>query len=241
MVQSTLAVEVYEFRIYHMQSVEHAQKWDDWMNAGGVKEFKNAGAFKVGVFKAKSMEGDEDNRRFLVVAYPSMAEVGKPEAESGVEPTGDEASEAFLSPGAKDPVFERVETSLLTAFPGFPKLQDPDGEGAGDRFFEIRTYENPSERAAALKVEMFGKGGEIAIFDSVGLNSVFYGSARIAGNLPQLTYMVAHENEAAMDKAWEGFRTSPDWDKLKKNPRYKGTVSKIHKFFMETLPCSELK
>lgn len=241
MVQSALSVEVYEFRIYHMKSAEHAQKWDAWMEAAGVKEFKSAGAFKVGAFKARPMESEEDHRRYLVAAYSSMGDVGKAEAESGVEPTGDEVIEAFLNPGAKDPIFERVESSLLTAFPGFPKLQDPEGEGTGERFFEIRTYENPSERAAALKVEMFGKGGEIAIFDSVGLNSVFYGSARIAGNSPQLTYMVAHENESAMDKAWEGFRTSPDWDKLKKNPRYKGTVSKIHKFFMEALPFSELK
>lgn len=243
------AVEVYEFRIYHLNSAENAKKWDAWMAATGVKDFKAAGASMVGAFEPRAMEKkkgeeavpNEEFRRYVVAVYPSMAAVGRPSHDTGVEVAADKAVEGYLNPEPKAPAFDRVETSLLTAFPSFPEMKMPEGDGGKDRFFEVRIYENPSERTAALKVEMFGEGGEIEIFDNVGLKSVFFGSARVAANFPQLTYMVSHENDEAMAKAWDGFRTSPDWGKLKKVKRYAGTVSKIHKHFMVALPFSDLK
>ena len=235
------ASEVYEFRIYHLSSPKHAQQWDAWMAASGVDGFKKAGATKVGAFRPKAVAGEEESKRYLLAVYPSMAAVGKPADETGLEKSSEEAAESYLNPDPKKPAFERIETSLLTPFPSFTKLVDPEGDGGESRFFELRVYENPSERTAALKVEMFGEGGEIEIFKNVGLKPVFFGSARVAANLPQLTYMVVHENDEDMEKAWNGFRTSPDWDKLKKNPRYKGTVSKIDKHFFVALPFSELK
>ena len=168
---------------------------------------------------------------------PGLLDQDSEESEFG----DDAGAEDYLGTGPKEAPYTRVESSLLTAFPGFAKLMDPAGDGGKDRYFELRTYENPNERAAALKVEMFGKGGEIAVFDEVGLKSVFYGSARIAQNLPQLTYMVVHENEDAAKQAWSGFGKSPSWAKLKKVQRYKGTVSKIYKHMLVALPFSELK
>ena len=39
--------------------------------------------------------------------------------------------------------------------------------------------------------------------------------------------MLGFEDEAAMKKGWDAFRADPEWDKLKKDPAYKDTVSQI--------------
>jgi hypothetical protein len=235
------AAETYELKIYHLKSAADAKLWDGWMSHAGLRDLKQSGATQVGAFKVKPAEDAEDSRRFVLAVYPSTGAI-RPFAAAAVIPRQDDAgAEAYLGTGPKEAPYTRVESSLLTAVPGFSKLMDPAGDGGKDRYFELRTYENPNERAAALKVEMFGKGGEIAVFNEVGLKSVFYGSARIAQNLPQLTYMVVHENEDAAKQAWSGFGESPSWAKLKKLQRYKGTVSKIYKHMLVALPFSELK
>ena len=105
----------------------------------------------------------------------------------------------------------------------------------------MRVYESASERHAALKVDMFCDGGEIEIFNDAGLQSVFYGSARIAANFPQLTYMLVHENEEAYQQAWDNFRNAEAWDKLRKQEKYLGTVSNITRYFLVALPYSQIK
>lgn len=49
-----------------------------------------------------------------------------------------------------------------------PRLQVPAATAAkGPRLFELRTYENPSEKAQRAKMRMFGEMGEIEIFKRV--------------------------------------------------------------------------
>ena len=235
------SAETYELRTYHLNSAEHAAQWDGWMAASGLAGMKKSGATKVGAFKVKLGEGDADHSRIVLAVYPSLAVIKPVDGAAVLPKHANKKAEAYLAVPPKEPAYSRIETSLLTAFPGFTHLVDPAGDGGKGRYFELRVYENPSERLAALKVEMFGKGGEIEVFTEAGLRSVFYGSARIAPNLPQLTYMLVHEDEDAFAKAWKGFRKSEAWDKLKKNTRYKGTVSKVHRTMLVALPFSELK
>jgi hypothetical protein len=238
---AVFGAETYELKVYHLNSAESAGQWDAWMSASGLANIRKSGADKVGAFKAKPEEGAVDHRRFVLSVYPSPAALQSVDGAAVLPKQGNRQAEAYLAALPKEPAYTRVESSLLTAFPSFTQLVDPAGDGGKARFFELRVYENPSERAAALKVEMFGQGGEIDVFREVGLKPVFFGSARIAANLPQLTYMVVHENDDALKAAWGGFRTSKTWAKLKTNLRYKGTVSKIHRHLLVALPFSELK
>ena len=60
----------------------------------------------------------------------------------------------------------RIESSLLTAIDGMPKLDKPDT--SKPRLLNLRIYESHNERAGKKKIEMFNKG-ELAIFRRVGL------------------------------------------------------------------------
>ena len=105
--------------------------------------------------------------------------------------------------------------------------------------FELRSYESHSELKAIKKVEMFN-AGEIELFRQVGLGPVFYGQALIGSNLPHLTYMVSAENPEAHKKHWDAFRASPIWDKLKNDPQYADTVSKIDSRFLVPTSYSQI-
>ena len=68
------------------------------------------------------------------------------------------------------------------------------------------------------KIEMFNDAGEIKIFRRVGLNPVFFGETLVGRNMPNLTYMVAFDDMAAREKAWNAFRVDPEWVKLRSRP-----------------------
>ncbi len=236
-----LGIETYELRIYNMVSDEAAEQFDSWMKTGGVKALKMSGAAKVGVFKPRKDGEADTNQRFVLAVYDYLGDLKPNQTAPFLKTAADEEAEAFLNGTKKEPSYTRIESSLLTAFPAFKQLKDPKGNGGKDRFFELRIYESSSERLAALKVDMFCDGGEIKIFNRTGLNGVFFGSARIAANFPQLTYMLVHENQDAADKAWKSFINSNGWKKLKEKPKYEGTVSKIHKHYLVALSYSEIR
>jgi hypothetical protein len=91
----------------------------------------------------------------------------------------------------------RVESSLLAAFEGMPKMEVPAATaGNKPRIFELRTYESHSKKANKKKIEMFNKG-EIAIFRRTGLQPVFFGETLIGTKMPNLTYLLVFEHGRA--------------------------------------------
>jgi len=237
----SFAMETYELRNYQLTSAESAEQFDVWMETSGLTVLKDAGAAQVGVFKPKPEEEENDYSRFVLMRFDDLSDLQANRRAPVLASHSNEQAEAFLSGSKEDPAYARVDSSLLTAFPGFKHLVDPEGSGSDERFFELRIYESSSERLAALKVDMFCGGGEIEIFHEVGLTPVFFGSARIAGNFPQLTYMLVHENQEAADVAWQAFRKSEKWNVLRNLPKYEGTVSHILKYFIVALPYSEIR
>ena len=237
----TSALETYELRNYRLSSEESARNFDVWMNTAGLADFKGTGVSKVGVFKPRADQEGNANTRFVLLQYDDMSDLRENARMLFRAEQSYPNAEAFLGASKDIPAYDRIETSLLTAFPGFQHLVDPEGNGNGSRYFELRIYESSSERLAALKVEMFCEGGEIEIFNESGLNPVFFGSARIAGNFPQLTYMLVHESQEDADTAWQTFRKSEKWNALNSAPKYMGTVSTINKHLIVALPYSEIR
>src|SRR5207247_2483543 len=100
-------------------------------------------------------------------------------------------------------------------------------------------YESHSEAKALKKVEMFN-AGEIGAMKEVGLAPVFYGQALIGPNLPHLTYMLSGETREAHKEHFKVFGTHPVWQKLKNDPQYADTVSKITSRFLVPSACSQI-
>jgi hypothetical protein len=104
----------------------------------------------------------------------------------------------------------------------------------------LRIYESHSETAALKKIEMFNEGGEIGIFDRVGLRPVFFGQTLIGRRQPNLVYMTVHPDMAAREKVWEEFRNSPDWKKLSADPAFANTVSATTVMFLRPAAYSQI-
>jgi hypothetical protein len=132
----------------------------------------------------------------------------------------------FLNAPAADPVYERIESSLLVAFEGMPHLAKPDT--SKPRIVNLRTYESHNERAAKKKIEMFNTK-EMPIFQRVGLTPVFFGETVIGPRMPNLTYMLVFPDDAARKAAWGRFGADDGWHQLKSIPEFadKEIVSKI--------------
>ena len=148
------------------------------------------------------------------------------------------AGAPFLDLPKSDPLYRRVESSLMIAFDEYPKVEA--AVKAETRIFQLRTYESHSLKKGQKKIHMFNAGGEIALFRKCGMQPVFFGETLIGAKTPNLTYMLVFENEDARKANWRKFGTSPEWKTLSSMPVYKDTVSGITKILLRPTPCSQL-
>jgi hypothetical protein len=149
-----------------------------------------------------------------------------------------DAGRAVLNAPKSDPAFTRYESSLLRGFDQCPRVEVPTT--APGRLVQLRIYESHNEERAKKKVHMFDEGGEIAIFRRVGLRPVFFGEALCGPRMPNLTYMLAFEDTAARDAAWNAFRADPQWKKLSSDEAYKDAVSNITNLVLRPAAGSQI-
>ena len=242
------AREYYELRTYRLKSEEKAQLFDKTLGPAIVEAMEAAAIGPVGIFRPHEVEGAKNQPektsevlRYVFVPYKSIEDWAGIRDQLKDKGAVWEPALEFIMAEKSDANYTRIESMLLEAPTGFPKLKVPakpvDEEG---RHFEIRIYESHSIVKGLLKVEMFNEG-EFDIFAKVGLNLVFFGDARVARDLPQLTYMLVYDNDEARAKAWKDFLAHPDWLELKANKRYKDTVSKIRSMFVKATEYSQIK
>lgn len=233
--------QLLELRVYRLKSQEKAELFDRTAKDAYLPALKRAGVGPVGVFKVKAPEESDEVLRYMVLPYDSPEEMLTVREKLAADSSFATAAADYLSAGKGSENVSRVESTLLIGFDGWPKLKLPDASGeTPERFFELRKYESLGEMKGILKVQMFNKA-ELAIFEKVGLDGVFYGQALIGADLPQLTYMLVYDDEAAHKKAWKDFLAHPDWLVLKADETYKDTVSKIVSTFLLALDYSQVK
>ena len=158
------------------------------------------------------------------------------------DPDYQKSGAEFIDAPATNPSYIRVESSLMVAFAGMPKLEVPAlGDANKSRIFELRTYESHSKKANQKKIEMF-EHGEIDIFRRNGLRPVFFGETLIGTRMPNLTYMLVYENQEAHDTHWASFGADPDWKKLRTTPGYTDAeiVCNISNVFLRPAPYSQI-
>ena len=210
---------------------------DDYLQMAFIPALKRLGVGPVGVF----VEPPENDvlRISVLIVHKTAESVRTLPTHLAADAQYLKAAGAYLAAKADDPVYHRIESSLLAAIPGMPKLDRPDS--AKPRLFNLRVYESHNERSAAKKIEMFEKG-ELAIFRRVGLTPVFFASALIGANLPNLTYMLVFPDEGARKAAWDKFRVDSEWLKIKAIPEYadKEIVSKITDRILTPTAYSEI-
>jgi hypothetical protein len=188
---------------------------DEYLERTVLPIIKGTGDGPVGVFTEADAKGGA--KTFVLAVYPTAGHMiwVRKQLNGGLQFGTD--SGAYLATRPTEKVHGRIESSLLAPIAGMPKLEKPDA--SKPRIFNLRVYRSHNARAAAKKVEMFNNA-ELEIFRRVGLTPVFFASAIIGADLPNLTYMLVFPDDLARQAAWSRFGKDPDWQKLKAMPEY---------------------
>jgi hypothetical protein len=228
--------EVYEFRSYTLKPGK-LPILDEYLGKALLPALKRHGVGPVGVFTENGTE--DQGRVYALIVYPSAAQVVGLAGKLADDEEHNKAAAAYLAAPAKEPVYSRIESSLLLPIAGMPKLQKPDV--SKPRLLNLRIYESHNERAALKKVEMFDKA-ELAIFRRVGLTPVFFARTIVGAGMPNLTYMLVFPDDAGRQAAWSRFGGDAEWKKLRAIPEYadKEIVSKITNKILTPTAYSEI-
>jgi hypothetical protein len=234
------AREYYELRCYRLQSGPQQKLTNKYLAEALIPALSRLGMKTVGAFDLYL--GPETPSLYVLIPANSLEALVTAELRLAQDEEYLKAGEDFLRAPAKEPAYLRIESSLLIAFEGYPKLTVPPVTAQhGPRVFQLRTYESPTNSDHRRKVEMF-HNGEFAIFEKAGFWQVFYGDTLIGHRLPNLTYMLSFPDLSELDAKWKAFQTDPDWKKLSSSPKfnYEAIVSSISNLILRPTSYSQI-
>ena len=224
--------------VYRLKAGADPALLEAYVEKAAIPALNRLGVKPVGVFK--EIDPKDGPALYVLRTYPSLEVFVTATARLNADAEHQKAGAEYLNLPKTNPAFERIDSWLMLAFAGLPKLELPAYcREKKARMFEIRTYESYSELKALKKVDMFN-AGEIDTMREVGLGPIFYGQALIGSNLPHLAYMLSAENQDAHKKHWDAFKVHPTWVKLKNDPQYADTVSKIVTRFLAPTAYSQI-
>jgi hypothetical protein len=230
--------EYYELRVYRLKAGADHALLDAYVEKAAIPALNRLGVKPVGVFT--EIEPKDGPALYVLRTFPSLEVFATAAVRLGADPEYQKAGAEYLSSPKTNPAFDRIDSWLMLAFAGMPKLELPAySRERKPRIFELRTYESHSEMKALKKVAMFN-AGEIDLMRELGLGPIFYGQALIGKGLPHLTYMVSAESQEEHKKHWSAFGAHPTWTKLKNDPQYADTVSKIDSRFLVPTSYSQI-
>jgi hypothetical protein len=228
--------ELYELWVYTLPAAKQ-EILDRYLSRAFLPALKRSGIGPVGVFVEKT--GEEQRKLYVLMVHPSADHAATLSARLAADEDYAKAAKDYLSAPARDPVYTRIDSSLLSPIEGMPKLVKPDT--AKPRLLNLRVYESHNERSARKKIEMFNQG-ELAIFRRVGLTPVFFAETVVGAAMPNLTYLLVFPDDAGRQAAWDRFRQDAEWQKLRAIPEYadKEIVSRITNKLLTPTPYSEI-
>jgi len=233
------AKEFYQLRRYQLQTGPQVKLTEDYFGVL-IPALNKMGMSPVGAFRL--MIGPETPAYYLLIPSTSVEALVTIDLQLGKDEAFVKAADAFWNAPAVAPAFARVESWLLSAFEGFPRVTAPSTTaGKAKRMFQLRTYESPSMRDHVRKVEMF-HSGEFEFFKSAGAELVFFGDTLVGSRAPSLTYMLSFPDTANLEADWSAFSSNPKWMKLKADPRFgfEEIVSNISNLMLAPLGVSQL-
>ncbi len=234
------AREYYLIRRYQLQAGPQTKLVESYFEDALIPALTRMAMGPIGAFKLDY--GPETPAFYLLIPGHTVEALASIELRLVKDAEFMKAAEPFWNAPATAPAFLRMESTLLSAFEGWPRLILPATTATkSKRIFQLRTYESPSDAAHARKVDMFHKG-EFEIFQKAGCHPVFFSDALIGSRLPQLTYMLSFANLAELEKGWAAFSSDPDWKKLSASPRYsyEAIVCNISNLVLSPLAASQI-
>jgi len=221
--------DFYQMKIYHLKNQAQEKRLDTFLEQAYLPALHRLGIKNIGIFKPILKPGEQPAERLIYVMIPFASERDflKLERSLAKDATFQTNGKGYLDGLYSDPPYDRIESILLDAFDGHPKLTMPQlSTPKSERVYELRSYESHTERIAQNKIEMFNEGGEIDLFKRLNFNAVFYGKVISGSRMPNLMYLTTFNNKADRDAHWDSFKKDAQWQTLSKIPHYQNNVSK---------------
>ncbi len=234
--------EYYELREYTIETADQQQIVSGYLKNALLPALGRLGINRVGVFTQIEQPADQpvSHNIFVLIPYPTLDALGNRNKALAADATYQSAAAELFSFPKQDAPYKRINSRFMKAFAGMPVIEMPAQTAGGEpRIFELRTYESHNEEKADLKVDMFNSG-EIDVMRDVKMAPVFFGEMLIGDDVPNLTYMLSASDMDAHKEHWKGFSAHPEWNRMKKLPKYAGTVSKITKWYLAPTDYSQI-
>ncbi len=163
--------EFYQLRKYALQTGPQLALVQNYFEHALIPALNRMAMAPVGAFKLDI--GPETPTYYLLIPATSVEMLVTLDLRLTEDAEFMKTSAAFW--GAPASAFVRVESSLMSAFAGWPKIVAPKSD---KRIFQLRTYESAGYAGHVRKVQMFNEA-EIGIFTRTGLTPVFFGDTLI--------------------------------------------------------------
>jgi hypothetical protein len=233
--------EYYDLRRYQLASGPGTRLTDHYFSEAFIPAVNRLGIGPVGAFSVYF--GPDTPAYYILLPSTKLETLVTADLELAKDPAFLKAAAPFWDAPGGEPPFVRIESNLLRAFEGFPKLTVPAAATKKERrIYHLRQYMSPTNGDHVRKVEMFHHG-EFEIFARSGAANVFYADALIGPKLPMLTYLLCFPDMAALETTWGKFSADPDWRKLSNDPKYKldpPTVSNVNSLVLRPLAYSQV-
>ena len=220
-------------KIYKLDTLSQPTLMDNYLKKMVLPALNRQGIRAVGVFKDGPGKIDSVHHRYVLFPVPSLQILDMINLNLEMNQENSTAYSDHLEATGNLPPFKRVETIILKGFKEMPHIRPSEVKGdRKNRIYELRSYESPTETLFRNKVHMFNEGGEVALFDRLGFNAVFYGEVLAGSRMPNLMYMTTFKDMEARDSLWKAFFDSPEWKALINDPFYANNVNKVDIFFL---------
>ena len=232
----------YAIRIYQLKTQQQEARVDSFLQFALIPALHRQGISQVGAFKPIGNDTAAIRKIYIFIPLKNLDQFVTLSASLAKDTRFGADGSSYLDAAYNDPPYVRIESILLQAFPDMPAYATPwSGQPySADRIYELRSYEGPTEKLFANKVQMFNQGGEIPLFTRLDFHAVFYASVLAGAHMPNLMYMTSFDNMAARDQHWKNFSDDPFWKQLVASPQYQHNVSHIDDIFLHAAPYSEL-
>jgi hypothetical protein len=209
--------EFYLLRRYRLETGPETKLTETYLAEALIPALNKAGISPIGAFNVTV--GPEFPAIYLLIPTSRLEDVLSIEARLAQDERFLKLAEPFWDAPGREPAFSRIDSSLLMAIDGWPKLTPAPASKPRQQVFQLRTYENPTFQAHYRKITMFG-AGEIDIFIKNGFQCLFFADNVIGTRTPSISYMLSFADMADYTEKWNHFLADPAWKKISTDPRY---------------------
>jgi len=230
----------YELRIYRLKDPGKGDAIDKYLKDAFIPAMHKAGIPAIGVFKPIETDTAFGKMVYVFIPYKTIDQYLNSITVLESDPVHQQAGKDFLDAPYNDAPFTRYESVFMKAFPLMPQFRVPSfTTPRGERIYELRSYESWTEAKATKKIHMFNEGGEMAIFEKIGANAVFYGQVLLGSQKPRLMYMTTYADMNSQKEHWAAFSNHPDWKALRAKEEYANTVIKPNAYLLHPTEYSD--